>query len=73
MLYTAFYGWVLAGQESSLVLHVLAATHGWGHGASSGRRGRWCSPWDPTKDCLAARKPGRDSSRGVADERCSMR
>lgn len=26
-----------------------------------------------TRDYLAARRPGRDSSRGVADERCSMR
>jgi len=25
------------------------------------------------RDHRAARKPGRDSSRGVADERCSMR
>lgn len=38
MLYTAFYAWDLAEQESSLVFHVLDTTYGWGHGTSSGRR-----------------------------------
>lgn len=70
MLYTAFYGCVLAGQESSLLLRVLAATHGWGHGASSERTGR-CGYSRNLQRTIG--KPWEDCSKGVADGKCSMR
>lgn len=70
MLYTAFYGCVLAGQESSLLLRVLNATHGWGHGASSERTGR-CGYSRNRQGTI--RKPWEDCSKGVAGGKCSMR
>lgn len=69
MLYTAFYEWVLDGQESSLVLHVhMDEVMGYlpEGNTSDAFHGILKGP-------LACRKPRRDRSRGVAVERCSMR
>lgn len=69
MLHTEFYEWVLDGQESSLVLRVHmdeVMEHLPEGDASDAIHGILKRP-------LSCRKPPRDSSRGVALERCSMR